>query len=195
MMRVLATIASSSFSGLYPNEQADLATWIAEILTSAWAYQLPNGTLYNYPDLSSPASATPSYEASPSTAFSDASGTALLAATTYRLAAHLVRHPRVTSTNGTGSTTRSLADVLARSGYSVRSLLEPASKARKAVAASVDPSTGWLTGVANPWSYSQPGTVSPEGQAFVLMLEAAVKDWETLIKSTDQNTLNAGLGD
>lgn len=198
MMRVLTTMATSSIGSNYPNEQADLARWITEILTSAWAYQLPNGTLYNYADLSSPASATPSFLASPSTVFSDSAGPALLAATTYRLAAHLVRHPNIKFTNTTGTggqTTRSLADILARSGFSVRSLLEPAALARKGVAASVDPKTGWLLNVVNPWSYSQRGTVSPEGQAFVLMLEAAARDWESLIKTTDRNVLELGLGE
>ncbi|KAG8685770.1 hypothetical protein FRC09_014538 [Ceratobasidium sp. 395] len=195
MMRVLATVTSSTFSSTYANERADLARWTAEILTSAWAYQLPNGTLYNYPDLSSPASPTPNFLISPSSAFSDASGTALLAATTYRLAAHIVKYPNITFTNATGaSTTESLADILARSGYSVRSLLEPAGKARQAVAASVDPITGWLQNVANPWSYSQRGTTSPEGQAFILMLEAAARDWEAVIQSSDRNTLERNLG-
>jgi hypothetical protein len=195
MMRVLTTMATSTLGASYPNEQVSLARWIAEILTSAWAYQLPNGTLYNYPDLSSPVSVTPSFVASPATAFSDASGTAFLAATTYRLAAHLIRHPTLTFTNATGSTTQSLVDLLAGSGYSVRSLLEPAAKARQAVAASIDPATGWLRNVVDPWSYSQRGTVSPEGQAFVLMLEAAAKDWESLIKTTDRSTLEVGLGE
>ncbi|EUC65407.1 glycoside hydrolase family protein [Rhizoctonia solani AG-3 Rhs1AP] len=169
MMRVLTTMATSSLGASYPNEQALLARWISGILTSAWAYQLPNGTLYNYADLSSPVSVTPSYTASPSSAFSDASGTALLAATTYRLATHLAR-------------------------YSVRSLLDPAALARQGVAASVDPNTGWLQNVANPYSYSQRGTVSPEGQAFVLMLEAAAKDWESVVKTTDRNALESLLG-
>ncbi|KAG9100558.1 hypothetical protein FRC06_003974 [Ceratobasidium sp. 370] len=194
MMRVLATVTASSFSATYANQRADLAVWIAEILTSAWAYQLPNGTLYNYPDLSSPASPTPDFVVSPSSAFSDASGTALLAATTYRLAAHMVNHPNITFTNATGTTTLSFADLLARSGYSVRSLLEPAGKARQAVAASVDPLTGWLQNVADPWSYSQRGTTSPEGQAFILMLEAAARDWEAVIQSSDKNTLERCIG-
>ncbi|KAF8609496.1 hypothetical protein BDV93DRAFT_485133 [Ceratobasidium sp. AG-I] len=194
MMRVLTTMATSTLGSSYPNEQANLARWITEILTSAWAYQLPNGTLYNYPDLSSPVSATPSFLASPTTAFSDSAGTALLAATTYRLAAHVVRHPNLTFTNGT-QTTQKLADILARSGFSVRSLLEPAALARKAVAASVDPTTGWLLNVVNPWSYSQRGTTSPEGQAFVLMLEAAARDWESVIQTTDRNVLELGLGE
>jgi hypothetical protein len=195
MMRVLVTIANSSFSSSYQNEQATLALWIAEILTSAWAYQLNDGTLYNYPDLSSPSSAAPSYIASPSSAFADASGTALLAATTYRLAAHLVRYPKITnSTDGGATGSQSLSEILARAGYSVRSLLEPAEKARQAVAANVDPTTGWLLNVVNPWSYSQRGSNSPEGQAFVLMLEAGARDWEALIQSSDRNAMEINLG-
>lgn len=35
----------------------------------------------------------------------------------------------------------------------------------------------WLTPVANPYSYSHQGTESPEGQAFVVEMQAAWGDW------------------
>jgi hypothetical protein len=38
-------------------------------------------------------------------------------------------------------------------------------------------SDGWLTPVVNPLSFGQEGQNSPEGQAFVLELQAAYRDW------------------
>ena len=38
-------------------------------------------------------------------------------------------------------------------------------------------SDGFLTPVVNPLSYSQEGSNSPEGEAFVLMLQSAHRDW------------------
>lgn len=39
-------------------------------------------------------------------------------------------------------------------------------------------SDGWLTPVVNPHSFGNEGEHSPEGQAFVLMMQAAWSDWE-----------------
>jgi hypothetical protein len=39
-------------------------------------------------------------------------------------------------------------------------------------------SDGWLTPVVNPESYGAQGSESPEGQAFVLEMQAAWQDWE-----------------
>lgn len=36
---------------------------------------------------------------------------------------------------------------------------------------------GWLTPVVNPYQYSEQGTSSPEGEAFVLEMTAAWRDW------------------
>ena len=38
-------------------------------------------------------------------------------------------------------------------------------------------SSGWLTPVVNPYDYTVQGAQSPEGQAFVLMMQAAWRDW------------------
>lgn len=38
-------------------------------------------------------------------------------------------------------------------------------------------SDGWLTPVVNPHSFGSEGSNSAEGQAFVLMMDAAHKDW------------------
>ncbi|WVQ66675.1 uncharacterized protein L199_004863 [Kwoniella botswanensis] len=41
-------------------------------------------------------------------------------------------------------------------------------------------STGYLTQVVNPYDFSKQGTVSPEGQSFVVMAYAAYKEWDSL---------------
>ena len=37
---------------------------------------------------------------------------------------------------------------------------------------------GVLNPVVNPLSYGEQGTISPEGQGFVLLMEAAWRDWK-----------------
>ncbi|WWC95187.1 hypothetical protein V866_002042 [Kwoniella sp. B9012] len=41
-------------------------------------------------------------------------------------------------------------------------------------------STGYLTQVVNPYDFSKQGTISPEGQSFVVMAYAAYKEWDSL---------------
>lgn len=36
---------------------------------------------------------------------------------------------------------------------------------------------GWLTPVADPTSFGESGSKSPEAQAFVLMMQASYRDW------------------
>ncbi|KAG9075342.1 hypothetical protein FS749_012997 [Ceratobasidium sp. UAMH 11750] len=140
ILRVLATISGSSLSAQLVAEQGNLEGWALEIIQNIWKYQQPNGTLLNY--------------ATESTTFADTASTALLAATTYRLATRLPK------TNLTFA-------------------LAAASKARTLVAQSID-ANGWLTNVVDPWNYPVRGNQSAEGQAFVLCLEAAYRDYQDM---------------
>ena len=36
---------------------------------------------------------------------------------------------------------------------------------------------GWLTPVVDPYSVARQGQASPEGQAFILLMQAAWRDW------------------
>lgn len=81
--------------------------------------------------------------------FADSSSTALMAAVTYRLATMLP---------------------------SAVQLIPHADSARQLIAQRID-ADGWLTQVVDPYSFSGQGTNSPEGQAFVLLMEAAHRDW------------------
>ena len=88
--------------------------------------------------------------------FGDMSSTTLLAASTFRFACI------------TGDTTHIPAAIAAL-------LL---------VRESVD-SQGWLQNTVDPLSFSTPsppGVHSPEGQSFVLLLQAAASEWESLQK-------------
>lgn len=87
--------------------------------------------------------------------FSDAAGSALLASSAFRLAT---------------------LDASSSTDYS--SILRSASTIRVTVNNHVG-SSGWLSQVVDPLSFAQEAQTSPEGQAFVLLLEAASRDYET----------------
>lgn len=101
--------------------------------------QQANGTLLNY--LNQPGS------------FADSSSTALLAASTFRLAS-------ITKNN---------------------KHIPAATRALRLIRNSID-GQGWLQNTVNPETFSSPsppGQHSPEGQSFVLLLEAAVAAWQS----------------
>ncbi|GAA5916107.1 uncharacterized protein JCM6883_001732 [Sporobolomyces salmoneus] len=139
MTRVIATLQHSAYSTKFPKEIRDLKHWTNEILVASFSTIQPDGLLLNYYD--------------DSTSFTDSAGSALLAATAYRLA-------------------------LLDPGTDYSSLLESASNIRLAVNARVDRTTGWLNGAVDPLSWKQRTDKSPEAQAFVLLLHSAWRDYE-----------------
>ena len=85
--------------------------------------------------------------------FGDTSSTALLAAVTYRLATLTGDHSHISA----------------------------ADKAYNLIKSRVD-SKGWLRNTVDPLTFStpsKPGGHSPEGQAFVLLLQAAYRDYKS----------------
>ncbi|KAI0750887.1 Six-hairpin glycosidase [Daedaleopsis nitida] len=137
MLRVLETIDRSSFSSKMTSEKTQLTMWIDEILTSTWTYQRANGTLFNYIDEDD--------------SFADTSGTALLAAVSYRMATR------------TGDLTH----------------IPAADKAFKLIQDSLT-EDGWLLNTVDPLTFDTPssaGSHSPEGQAFTLLLHSAWSDY------------------
>ncbi|KAI9462083.1 Six-hairpin glycosidase-like protein [Boletus coccyginus] len=142
MIRVLGTIRGSQYAGSLGQQQQDLADWIQEIHDGMYRYQDPSGLFHNYAD-------------EPFT-FLDASSTALLASTVYRL--FLL--------------------------WGVDTHLPHAELSRERLSGSADisglrhfTSDGWLTPVVNPYAYPYQGQDSPEGQAFVISMQAAWQDW------------------
>lgn len=152
MLRVLGTIKNSEYANVLKNQQNDLASWIKEIHTGI------------YPFLDSNTSLFPNYASQPVTSsvnFLDAASTALLASTVYRLSLLWGEH----------------------------SHLPLAEKSRMALSA-IDPNNssqlvhftpaGYLTPVVNPYDFpnlATHNTTSPEGQAFVIEMQAAWHDW------------------
>lgn len=153
MLRVLRILQLSSFLIQTQSEQQDILNWATDLTTAIWNLQQPDGSLLNY--LDQPAAG------SNGVSFPESSGTALIAAATFRLAA-LTRGRFDSQTVAWRSRSVPAAD-----------------RARQYIVGQVD-SDGWLNGVVNPlnWRQAAPsGVHSPEGQAFVLMLQAAYRDW------------------
>ncbi|KAG1824531.1 Six-hairpin glycosidase-like protein [Suillus subaureus] len=153
MIRVLGTIQRSPYANSLKSQQNDLARWADEIHGAMYSHINSNGLFYNYADNN--------------TTFYDASSTALLASTVYRL-----------SLLGNIHTYIPLAE---QARNALLLLLAPftTSTALSATMSGLLHFTpeGWLTPVVNPYSYDEQGSDSPEGQAFILELQAAWRDW------------------
>lgn len=156
-----------SRSNVSPHCTFNLKTGLSEYFSSP--DQNSNGLFYNYADNS--------------TTFYDTSSTALLASTVYRLSllsnirtyiplaeqirkallasAGTIVSVTTTSTTPAPSTT---STALVATGTTTSGLLHFTPE-------------GWLTPVVNPYSYGAQGSQSPEGQAFILELQAAWRDW------------------
>jgi len=170
-LRVLATIQRSRASESMRSYQKDLKKWVGETLDGVWKFQVGFG-FFTIMFRSFRCSSLPfqnynctlqhkngtllNYIDNPGS-FPDTSSTALLAATTFRFA----------------SITKNDTHIPA------------AIRALRLVRDSVD-SHGWLHNTVNPLNISKPsrpGHHSPEGQSFVLLLEAAVAEWESSHKN------------
>ncbi|KAI6144251.1 Six-hairpin glycosidase-like protein [Pisolithus tinctorius] len=181
MLRVLSTIKQSQFSTSMMSQQQDLADWVQEIHDGMYSYLDSSGLFHNYADNSS--------------TFTDASSTALLASTVYRLSllwgvdkhipvAELCRRTLSApagsaaniSTGGTGT-------VSVPSSTTTPTPTPTASAPYASSTATGIPGLlhftpdGWLTPVVNPYSYPDQGQQSPESEAFVIAMQAAWRDW------------------
>ena len=130
--------------------------------------------------------------------FDDASSSALLAATVYRLALltgnkKFVREAELTraalfAANGTSATPSGVTVVTSSSTISTP--LTSSSTSTKSAPSSAATTTsnafantphftvdGWLAPVVDPLNVGVEGAQSPEGQAFILMLQSAWRDW------------------
>ncbi|KAF8317434.1 hypothetical protein DL93DRAFT_2154321 [Clavulina sp. PMI_390] len=159
LLRVERSIFLSPFRRAMAKQRATLLRWALELTDTAWSYQNSTGFLYNYIDCI-PGNST--------TCFADSAGTALMAAGTFRLAQilHSSRHSPYSFTR-----MRRWPNVWA------------AEHARKYIVKHVNATTGIVGPIVNPLDWNselQAGGVSPEGEAFVLMLQAAYRDWWSL---------------
>ncbi|GAA5837983.1 hypothetical protein JCM11251_006816 [Rhodosporidiobolus azoricus] len=178
MLRVVATLvnADADWEDSFENQARDLAGWAREIVEASWALPRRNGLLHNYLNETS--------------TFADASSTALMIASTYRLAALASEHSELSS-----------------SAPSAQALSTAESAYLTLTSGSGDhiSSSGVLSPVANPMEYSSQlqnvdsdggGNISPEGEAFILNMEAARRDFiqEGGKVSTDAREVEGGNG-
>ncbi len=107
--------------------------------------------------------------------FYDGASTALMAATVYRLSqvwddqSFIPNAERSRKALYASGSTSSFAPTSTTSGASPSSTVPSGLQHFTA--------DGWLTPVVNPHSYGNEGSESAEGQAFVLMMQAAYQDW------------------
>jgi len=191
MLRVLGTLKSSSFSRNFKGQINDLGGWVAEIHSAMYPHLQTNGLFKNYADDNS------------TNSFDDASSSALLAATVYRLALltgnkNFVREADRTfaalfAANGTSATgtSSSPSDTAPSSTGSAPGSASTASN----VFADTPHFTvdGWLAPVVDPLNIAARGAQSPEGQAFALMLQSAWRDSGSPRVSVAQMGARVGL--
>ncbi|GAA6021258.1 hypothetical protein JCM10207_002592 [Rhodosporidiobolus poonsookiae] len=155
MLRVLASLQNSDYADEFASQSGDLASWTGAIVERVWAMPESNGLSYNYLNDTS--------------TFADAASTALHVASTYRLAQLCARFSSLSS-----SAPSSTALSQAESAYLTLT------------GSTHLTSAGVLKPVVNPMSYGDQlsnvrddgsGSVSPEGEAFVLLMEAARRDF------------------
>ncbi|KAH9035188.1 glycoside hydrolase family 105 protein [Lactarius pseudohatsudake] len=171
MLRVLETLKSSSFSRNFEGQIKDLGNWVAEIHSAMYPNLQDNGLFKNYADGNSTDN------------FDDASSSALLAATVFRLALLTGNKKFVREAERTRAALFAANGTSAAAPQARRPLLPrlPGSAATAASNAFADTPhftvDGWLAPVVDPINFAIEGAQSPEGQAFTLMLESAWRDW------------------
>ncbi|KAG6878014.1 hypothetical protein C0993_000795 [Termitomyces sp. T159_Od127] len=151
MLRVLGTYKNSQFSNTLKSQQQDLAAWVSEIHAAM------------YPHLDNSSNLFTNYASQPVTAdgnFFDASSTALLASTVYRLSLIWGTHTHLPIAERTR-----------------KALFAPNTNSSSNSTLEHFDANGWLTPVVNPENYPKEGSESPEGQAFVVELHSAWRDW------------------
>jgi len=154
MLRVLGTIKNSQYANTMKNEQTDLTNWVKEIHNAMYMHIRSDNLFFNYADDNS--------------TFADASSAALLAATVYRMSLLTNTHTHLPQAENTR-----------------KALFSPSSSSGSGAGTNPNSlagmthftSDGWLTPVVDPLSVGQSGQNSPEGQAFVVQMHAAWKDW------------------
>jgi len=187
MLRVLGTIQNSKYAKSMMSEQKDLGNWVKEIQDGMYGVLDSNWLFKNYPDQDLSA-----------TNFYDASSTAIMASTVYRMAlmsnvhTHipLAEKSRITllapsSNSSASNSTNSQSTTATNSTVPGRTSTASAPSSTSTSPSTLDSSgplqhftsSGWLTPVVNPYLISEQGTTSPEGEAFVLEMTAAWKDW------------------
>ncbi|KAG1727760.1 Six-hairpin glycosidase-like protein [Suillus paluster] len=171
MIRVLGTIQRSQYADSFKSQQNDLANWVHEIHGAMYPHINSNGLFYNYADNS--------------TTFYDSSSAALMASTVYRLSLLCNIHTYLSlaeqsrkALSAPAGTIISVTNTSTTPVPSTTSTAPPATNTSTPGLLHITPD-GWLTPVVNPYSYGAQGSDSPEGQAFILEMQATWRDWVT----------------
>ncbi|KAJ7172464.1 Six-hairpin glycosidase-like protein [Mycena filopes] len=179
MLRVIATMKNSPYSKDFSSQQKDLGNWVKEIHSAMYANISVNSTGQFY----------------------DTASTTLLASTVYRasllLGDHshlpnaeksrkaLFAHPLWPALASSGSSSKPSGSAVSKSASASASASATASAPSASPSATAAPlkdlehftSDGWLTPVVNPHQFGVQGNDSPEGEAFVVSLQAAYNEW------------------
>ncbi|KAF9264290.1 hypothetical protein L218DRAFT_943757 [Marasmius fiardii PR-910] len=147
LLRVWSTVAKSEFAGQFTQQQNNLIDWVKEVHEAVWPFLPDTNTFNNYVDI--PAGLI-------NDSFPDAASGALLAASAYRLSVLTGEHKYVAQAEN------------------IRNTLFTPFQNGTYLHFTED---GWLQPVVDPHWYSRAGGKSAEGQAFVLMMYAAHRDW------------------
>jgi len=211
MLRVLGTLKGSQFSENFGSQIDDLGNWVAEIHSAMYPYlvrtsfstpnvfvdessyliytlQQSNGLFKNYVDMTT------------GNNFDDASSSALLAATVYRLVL------LTGNKNFVPEAERTRAAIFATNGSTASATFSPSSPSATAQPPSPSStsdafvntphftSDGWLSPVVDPLNVAVEGGMSPEGEAFALMLHSAWRDWSAAGSPGAPNSAPPSLG-
>ncbi|KAL1942282.1 hypothetical protein VTO73DRAFT_6346 [Trametes versicolor] len=163
MLRVLGTIQHSQYSSNMQEQAKNLTNWVSEIHTGIYPHLRTNSLFGNYADDSS--------------SFDDASSTAILASTVYRLAVLAGIHTHLPDAEKCRKALSAPSSNSTSSSSSSSTATAPASSSTSASTLEHFTSDMWLTPVVNPNQFGIEGEQSPEGQAFVVEMYAAWRDW------------------
>ncbi|KAG8710389.1 hypothetical protein FRC08_017233 [Ceratobasidium sp. 394] len=182
MLRVAATIKAAGYQEEFTDELKDLADWTSGIFDAMWPLLTSENLFYNYAN-------------NPKT-FLDGASSALMAASVYRAAVlfndtkHIADAEKVYTTIGGPASSTSPSSPSTTDSETPTPTTKRRSHARRATHHRVPLSVlhqprapthidadGWLTPVVDPHAFHKIGKESAEGQAFVLMMEAARNDW------------------
>ncbi|KAJ7046793.1 Six-hairpin glycosidase [Mycena alexandri] len=203
MLRVIATMKNSPHNKDFSSQQKDLASWVKEIHTAMYAHIDKTNIFTNYADQS--VNSTGQFYDTASTTLLASTvyrASLLLGDHSHLPNAEKCRKALFATSNNSSSTATHArrAAAAASSGSSAKaSGSAPASggatsgsaTATSPSSASASPSPsaapltdlvhftsdGWLTPVVNPHQFGVQGSDSPEGEAFVVSLQAAYNEW------------------
>ncbi|KAH8814707.1 Six-hairpin glycosidase-like protein, partial [Flagelloscypha sp. PMI_526] len=149
MLRVMATIKHSDFANDFEGQISEMAGWVSEVL-GGMVEALPDNNIFNN-YLTIPPDAH--HEGN----FPDTASTALFAYAAYRLSVLMNDHTYIPYAERIRKTLSSPGDKGSEYKYFDKE--------------------GYLLNVVNPRSYGVAGEKSPEGQAFVLGMQIARREW------------------